>query len=712
MKTRNNYISLLLLALAVTSKSIAAGWDNFSNITLTTDALVKHNTLWITAKGGIIKVDLTTGQRSFIHKGEAGLLSASVEKIITNALTGDTWIGTYDNGLARWNGTSFESYPFPQNMLLMNMRFDPLGKIWLESDMGLFRFDPATGVYTKLNDTPSNSWTYNAWGYDFLPSHKAVVFNGTTNLILDVPSGAVIDSFQNPIDTSVHVPGELGLNALFLGCSPVAVSTFTLDSVTCLLQLSNAVLIHEKNGVLRNGDAGLQTGEMVVNIVRTENGELILFSDMGNVYKWTGHSWTFLMNVPSSNQASRLLSVYNGTYYFNTGAEVTVLAFTPASSVLIDAREYPFPTNHIRAVAEKPSGEIVVASANTLLKYDDASRNWIPTLTMTSKYNMVSTIKFLNGNMYYIDYGSMMYAYNGVNFIAVPKLPAGVSNDVYAYDVDPDGNIWMVNGDGILKYDGIATTKVLGNVSGRYYTSVKFDEQRRVLWIGTSKGIIQYDVDFATSLLIDHTSVSQMAGGEAIQTITNDKNNNIWFGANNGRTVMFDGNQYTVIGLPNAQNNDFVVDIDFDMDSVYFNMRGGIGGIYKYYNGNFKFLHPTTIPQLVSAQNEDILVDKNGSLWIAHDDAGVSVLRSGKATGIKDNDTYSLSFFPNPARNSVAIKGQYSSNALFSIVDMQGKVIQTGLLTGTIDLSSFEGGLYYISVLDQQKKYFGKLIKQ
>ena len=75
------------------SKSFAAGWENFSNITSTTDALVKNNTLWITAKGGIIKINQTTGQKTFIHKGEVGLLSSSVEKVLTNALTGDTWIG-------------------------------------------------------------------------------------------------------------------------------------------------------------------------------------------------------------------------------------------------------------------------------------------------------------------------------------------------------------------------------------------------------------------------------------------------------------------------------------------------------------------------------------------------------------------------------------------------------------------------------------------
>lgn len=41
-------------------------------------------------------------------------------------------------------------------------------------------------------------------------------------------------------------------------------------------------------------------------------------------------------------------------------------------------------------------------------------------------------------------------------------------------------------------------------------------------------------------------------------------------------------------------------------------MSDGNGGVYKYFNRNFQFLHPTTVSQLLSAQNDEILVDKKG----------------------------------------------------------------------------------------------------
>lgn len=713
MKTKSNFFPIVVLSLLMVSKSFAAGWENFSNITSTTDALVKNNTLWITAKGGIIKVDQTTSAKTFIHKGEAGLLSSSVERILTNALTGDTWIGTYDNGLARWNGTSFESYPFPQNMFLKNMRFDHFGKIWMESDLGLFRFNPANGTYTKINDAPSNAWVYNAWGFDFLTHQKVAVFNGTTNLITDVVTGTVIDSFQNPIDTATLGPGELGLNIIFQGCSPIAVSLFTIDSATCILQNANQIVIHQKNGILRKATIGLQQGENVVNIIRNDADELILFSDMNNVYKWNGTGWDFIQSVPQQAMASRLLRVQNNTYYFNTGAEVMLYTLSSSTSSTIDARQYPFASNHIRAVAEKPTGGVIIASANQLLNYDEALHNWTPYLTIPSKYNMAGNIKFLNGNMYYIDYGNMMYKYDGVKFDSIPKLLNGLSNDVYDYDVMPNGTIWIVNGDGLLKYDGTTTTKIIGNISNRYFLSVKYDDQRRTLWIGTNKGVIQYDVDFATSVMIDHTVVPQMLGAEAIQTITADKNNTIWFGANNSRAMFYDGTQYTVIGLPNAQTNDFVVDIDFNQDTVYFNMTGGNGGVYKYFNGNFQFLHPTTVPQLLGAQNDAILIDKSGSLWIAHADAGVSLNRSGTATGIGNVELSGLSFYPNPTNSIVTIIGNFERNAAYQVTDMHGKLCGKALLANhQIDVSNLDAGIYFIVIIDSQHTYTGRLVKQ
>jgi hypothetical protein len=713
MKTKSNFFPIAVLSLLMVSKSFAAGWENFSNISSTTDALVVNNTLWITAKGGIIKIDQTTGQKTFIHKGEAGLLSSSVEKVLTNALTGDTWIGTYDNGLARWNGTSFESYPFPQNMFLTNMRFDHFGKIWMESDLGLFRFDPANGSYTKINDAPTNTWTYNAWGYDFLSASKVAVFNGSTSVITDIVTGAVIDSFQNPIDTTTLGPGEFGLNIIFQGCSPNAVSLFTIDSNTCLLQNANLIVVHPKNGILRKATIGMQAGENAGNIIRNEAGELILFSDLSNLYKWNGNGWDFIMTVPLQSQASRLLCVHNGNYYFNTGAEVLVYMLSSSGSNTIDARQYPFASNHIRAVAEKPTGGVIIASANQLLNYEESTRNFSPYLTIPSKYNMAGSIKFLNGNMYYIDYGNMMYKYDGVKFDSVPKLLNGLSNDVYDYDVMPNGTIWIVNGDGLLKYDGTTTTKIMGNITNRYFLSLKYDDQRRTLWIGTNKGVIQYDVDFGTSVMIDHTVVPQMLGAEAIQTITADKNNTIWFGANNSRVMFYDGTQYTVIGLPNAQTNDFVVDIDFNQDTVYFNMTGGNGGVYKYFNGNFQFLHPTTVPQLLSAQNDAILIDKSGSLWIAHADAGVSVNRSGTATGIGNVELSGLSFYPNPTNSIVTITGNFERNAAYQVTDMHGKLYGKALLANhQIDVSNLDAGIYFIAIKDSQHTYTGRLIKQ
>jgi hypothetical protein len=74
--------------------------------------------------------------------------------------------------------------------------------------------------------------------------------------------------------------------------------------------------------------------------------------------------------------ASRLLRIQNGTYYFNTGAEVMLYMLSSSTSNTVDARQYPFASNHIRAVAEKPAGGVIIASANQLLNYEESTRNF------------------------------------------------------------------------------------------------------------------------------------------------------------------------------------------------------------------------------------------------------------------------------------------------------------------------------------------------
>jgi hypothetical protein len=53
---------------------------------------------------------------------------------------------------------------------------------------------------------------------------------------------------------------------------------------------------------------------------------------LNNLYKWNGNGWDFIMTVPLQSQASRLLRVHNGNYYFNTGAEVLVYMLSSSGS--------------------------------------------------------------------------------------------------------------------------------------------------------------------------------------------------------------------------------------------------------------------------------------------------------------------------------------------------------------------------------------------
>jgi hypothetical protein len=107
------------------------------------------------------------------------------------------------------------------------------------------------------------------------------------------------------------------------------------------------------------------------------------------------------------------------------------------------------------------------------------------------------------------------------------------------------------------------------------------------------------------------------------------------------------------------------------------------------------------------------LVDKTGSLWIAHADAGVSVNRNVTATGIGTVEASALSLYPNPTNSIVTITGTFEGDAAYQVTDVHGKLCGKALLANhQIDVSNLDAGIYFIAIKDSQHTYTSRLIKQ
>jgi poly(3-hydroxybutyrate) depolymerase len=84
-------------------------------------------------------------------------------------------------------------------------------------------------------------------------------------------------------------------------------------------------------------------------------------------------------------------------------------------------------------------------------------------------------------------------------------------------------------------------------------------------------------------------------------------------------------------------------------------------------------------------------------------------------TGISDMDVKKkFEIYPNPTNSSLFIKTASTSSIQFSIINAMGQVIMQGLLNDyTIDVSSFQSGIYFILLKDEKGQWFNsKFIKQ
>ena len=87
---------------------------------------------------------------------------------------------------------------------------------------------------------------------------------------------------------------------------------------------------------------------------------------------------------------------------------------------------------------------------------------------------------------------------------------------------------------------------------------------------------------------------------------------------------------------------------------------------------------------------------------------------SCKLEGEASDNAEGIMVFPNPATNSIIIFSQENIAAgTYTISDLNGKVILTGKLSGTvINISSLHSGIYFIAVSANGNTFFKKIFKQ
>ncbi len=124
--------------------------------------------------------------------------------------------------------------------------------------------------------------------------------------------------------------------------------------------------------------------------------------------------------------------------------------------------------------------------------------------------------------------------------------------DVYDITQDIQGYLWMSTNLGLIRYDGLEGKRYVlsknksGSITNDYINRLYVDHLGD-LWIGTNSGINKYNPD--CDCLIQYPSKLENVNLTEIQSITEDNNNNLWIGTQNGGLYAYERESDSFTGI-------------------------------------------------------------------------------------------------------------------------------------------------------------------
>jgi len=136
-------------------------WINYTAGNYIFSLAIEGDYIWIGTTGGLVKLNMLTGEKVNYNRGNSGLPNNYVRVIAIDS-QGNKWIGT-DRGLAKFDGTNWTVYNTSNSGLpylyVRAIAIDSQGNKWIGTWWGgLAKFDGVNWtVYSGLPDNRVNA---------------------------------------------------------------------------------------------------------------------------------------------------------------------------------------------------------------------------------------------------------------------------------------------------------------------------------------------------------------------------------------------------------------------------------------------------------------------------------------------------------------------------------------------------------------------------
>jgi ligand-binding sensor domain-containing protein len=665
----------------------AADWLNWSNFSKVTGMVREGSNIWIAGHGGVVKYDTTTQQKTYYIKTSGQLPSLMVEDMALNSLTGDIWIGTYDNGMVQIHNGQWTLHPYPQYTNLYHFAFDANGILWCATSAGLYKF--TNNAFTPVNNiNTSASWDVKVFpnGKLLVAGHQPVVYDPVRDTVF-IPHTTVFGYNTSSIaienDSSFYFAGEA------MGISHIVDTTehYVNDSAV----------------------VGTLLSEQIVQL-KVINGQLNALTSASKFYQYTGTAWTTnVNNTYAQSVGADWIFLDNGAIWLGGAANGGVLKCL-ANTTEISLKKFALKSNRVTAISPRNDHEVWVESGSEIGLYNSNSNTFTQVNTLPVSPSYRGDVVAWNGTSAALTQDGII-TYNGTTWIRLtaPGLPllnleclaADSSGNLY---IGTDNGLFVLNGGTVSTYDHNNTLAFANN--NDLIRKAYFDKSRNTMWFATVHGIVKLTNGVFT--LINAVNHPQLSYYTYINCIAQDSSGNMWFGTAYGGLVKYDGTNYTLDSVGAPISNQTVSAIAFEGSTMY--AADNVDGFWMRDNG---------IWTNYNTQNSDITcngasglyVDADHNVWITSTDYGTmntfgidiynktQVVLSIVETSETKN---AVSVYPNPTNGKLTVRARnIHDGSEMMLTDMLGRDMGTRrVINNEIDISALPMGVYILHTTD------------
>lgn len=277
------------------------------------------------------------------------------------------------------------------------------------------------------------------------------------------------------------------------------------------------------------------------------------------------------------------------------------------------------------------SGDIWFGTANGLYKYDGKSFRQFLMSNGQNINNVSCLLQDRNGKIW-IGTGDGLFLYDGKTFaefnIPLPKdLPPNTNTEyqnhwVFSMLQAKDGKIWFATIDGLYVYDGKTFTLFLINEAPNGFLSrnakveTMLEDSEGNIWFGArvNAGVFRYDGKSITNFKLNPTTVENSNYNWAWPQMQ-DKNGNIWF-SNWGGAYRYDGKKFTSFSKNDGLSGSGLVAkiIEDKKGIIWF----GGDGLSRYDGNSFTSFRDG----LINPGIWTLFENKKGNIWVGTREAG------------------------------------------------------------------------------------------